>query len=66
MRQLGEPWITYFDTDELADHLAGLGLHVADDVGANEIGVRWFGRSPDEAPRGGGHVVVATTRPEPA
>ena len=29
MRQLGEPWITYFDTDELADHLAGLGLSVA-------------------------------------
>ncbi len=66
MRQLGEPWITYFDTDELADHLTGLGLRVVDDVGANEIGVRWFGRSPDEAPRGGGHVVVATTRPDPA
>jgi methyltransferase (TIGR00027 family) len=66
MRQLGEPWITYFDTDELADHLTGLGLRVVDDVGANEIGVRWFGRSPDEAPRGGAHVVVATTRPDPA
>ena len=60
MRQLGEPWITYFDTAELADHLAGLGLRVAEDVGATEIGVRWFGRSPDAAPRGGGHVVVAT------
>ena len=66
MRQLGEPWITYFDTDELADHLAGIGLRVTEDVGANEIGVRWFGRSPDATPRGGGHVVVATTRPVPA
>jgi methyltransferase (TIGR00027 family) len=62
MRQLGEPWITYVDTDELADELAGLGLGVTEDVGAREIGTRWFGLSPDEAPRGGGHVVVATAR----
>ena len=60
MRQLGEPWITYFDTEELTDELAGLGLDVSEDVGAREIGVRWFGLSPDEAPRGGGHVAVAT------
>jgi methyltransferase (TIGR00027 family) len=62
MRQLGEPWLTYVDTAELAEELAALGLGVTEDVGAREIGLRWFGRSPDEAPRGGGHVVVATAR----
>ncbi len=60
MRQIGEPWISYFDTDELADELADIGLGVTEDVGAREIGTRWFGLSPGEAPRGGGHVVVAT------
>lgn len=48
MRRIGEPWITYFDTDELAHHLGALGLTVAEDLGPAEIGVRWFGRSAEE------------------
>ncbi len=61
MRQIGEPWLTYFDTDELSAHCAHLGLAVTEDLGPSEIGVRWFGRSADELPRAGGHVVVATS-----
>ncbi len=62
MRALGEPWITYIDTEALTDHLADLGLAVEQDVGPTEIGERWFGLARDDSPRRGGHVVVATTR----
>lgn len=61
MRQIGEPWLTYFETDELAAHCADLGLAVSEDLGPSDIGVRWFGRSAEELPRAGGHVVVATS-----
>ena len=38
-----------------------LGLSVVEDVGPDDIGSRWFGRPPGDAPRRGGHVVVAQT-----
>ncbi|HEU4997887.1 MAG TPA: SAM-dependent methyltransferase [Lapillicoccus sp.] len=61
VKAMGEPWLTYFDTDELDAHLAELGLSVVEDVGPDDIGSRWFGRPPGDAPRRGGHVVVAQT-----
>ena len=61
VRAIGEPWLTYFDTDELTAHLAELGLSVVEDVGPDDIGTPWFGRPPADAPRRGGHVVVAQT-----
>ena len=60
MGALGEPWIIYFDTGALADHLAVLGFTVTHDIGPSEIGEQWFGLTPDSSPRRGGHVVVAT------
>jgi hypothetical protein len=61
MRRIGEPWLTYFDTDELSARCADLGLAVSEDLGPSDIAVRWFGRSAEELPRAGGHVVVATS-----
>lgn len=58
VRDLGEPWLTFFDNGELADVLAGLGWQVVDRVGPREIAVRWFGAPPETPARSGGHIAV--------
>ena len=58
---LGEPWLTYFDTEELATHLRTFGMSVHADTDPSDIAERWFAVPPHEPRRRGGHVVVATT-----
>ena len=57
----GEPWVSYFDSDELKTKLTGLGFSGLEDLGPAQIAVRYFpnraGRSPDR----GGHILRATT-----
>jgi len=56
---LGEPWLSYFDSPELAARLAALGAAEIDDLGPVEIQRRIFHR-PDPIPTGrGGHILWA-------
>lgn len=57
---LGEPWLSAFDDDDLAELLADTGWRVRDRVGPREIAVRWFGAPADTPPRAGGQIVVVT------
>jgi methyltransferase (TIGR00027 family) len=57
--QIGEPWLTYFEPDEIAAELAGLGFGTIDDLGPSQLAARFFGR-PDVPPdTPGGHVLHA-------
>jgi methyltransferase (TIGR00027 family) len=56
---LGEPWITYFDSEQLADRLAELGFETIADLGPAEIAAHYFGCAPDTSHRDGGHVIRA-------
>lgn len=55
--RLGEPWLTYFEPDEIAAVLAGRGFTEVEDLGPSELAARYFGR-PDVPPgTPGGHVI---------
>ncbi|HVW93710.1 MAG TPA: class I SAM-dependent methyltransferase [Devosia sp.] len=54
---IGEPWLSYFDSADLAARLAALGAAELDDLGPVEIQRRIF-RRPDPIPtRSGGHIL---------
>jgi methyltransferase (TIGR00027 family) len=57
--KLGEPWLTFFDPDEIAAELAGRGFRTVTDLGPAGLAARFFGRPdvPPETP--GGHVLHA-------
>jgi methyltransferase (TIGR00027 family) len=56
---IGEPWLSYFDSTDLAARLAALGAAEVDDLGPVEIQIRIF-RRPDPIPAGrGGHILWA-------
>ncbi len=55
---VGEPWISFFDTDELHGTLRGLGFSVIEDIGPAAFGARFFGL-PAGPRRAGGHILVA-------
>jgi methyltransferase (TIGR00027 family) len=61
--ELGEPWITYFDSDELCARLTGLGFTTVADLGPPEITSRYSKAAnvPGEVPGVGGHVLHAAT-----
>jgi methyltransferase (TIGR00027 family) len=59
--ELGEPWVGYFEADELCAGLTKLGFSSVEDLGPREIAARYF---PDRAvavPEKGGHVLRAAT-----
>jgi methyltransferase (TIGR00027 family) len=57
--KIGEPWLTYFEPDEIAEELAGLGFGTIEDLGPSQLAARFFGR-PDVPPNTpGGHVLHA-------
>ncbi|MET0418149.1 MAG: SAM-dependent methyltransferase [Actinoplanes sp.] len=60
--RLGEPWLTYFEPDEIATELTGLGLDTITDLGPAGLAARFFDRPdvPPETP--GGHVLHASVR----
>jgi hypothetical protein len=56
---LGEPWLSYFGTDELAADLRAIGFTGLDDLGPAAIGTRYFGLPAGGPQRSGGHVIAA-------
>jgi methyltransferase (TIGR00027 family) len=59
---LGEPWLSFFNPDELANELSRLGFHEVEDLSPSEVAIRYFGERdpPHNAP--GGHFVRARRR----
>jgi methyltransferase (TIGR00027 family) len=57
--RIGEPWLTYFEPDEIAAELTGLGFDEIEDLGPAAMAARYFGRPdvPPETP--GGHLLHA-------
>jgi methyltransferase (TIGR00027 family) len=60
--ELGEPWINYFDAEELQARLLGIGFSEVEDLGPREIAARWFPKAAATIPERGGHVVRAAIR----
>lgn len=56
---LGERWLSYFDSDELRARLLTLGFNEVEDLGPREIVARYFPGRTNPAPEYGGHVVRA-------
>jgi methyltransferase (TIGR00027 family) len=59
---LGEPWITYFECDELREKLLALGFIEIEDLGPQQIAARYFPNFVSKAPEKGGHILSAATR----
>jgi methyltransferase (TIGR00027 family) len=57
--KIGEPWLTYFEPDEIAADLRGQGFTEIEDLGPSGLAARFFDRPdvPPETP--GGHVLRA-------
>ena len=57
--RLGEPWLTYFEPEEIAADLRGRGFTAIEDLSPAAMAARYFGR-PDVPPQTpGGHVLHA-------
>jgi len=60
----GEPWQTWFEPDELARELRGLGFSDLEDLDAEALNTRFFaGRANRLGGRSGGHVMTARRPP---
>jgi methyltransferase (TIGR00027 family) len=57
--KIGEPWLTYFEPEEIAVDLAGLGFGTIDDLGPSGLAARFFDRHDVPASTPGGHVLHA-------
>lgn len=56
----GEPWLTHFDPEDLANRLLSLGFTSLEDIGPTEMAKRFFGLPRDAPDRGAGpHVIFA-------
>ncbi|BCJ44229.1 S-adenosyl-L-methionine-dependent methyltransferase [Actinoplanes ianthinogenes] len=57
--KLGEPWLTFFEPEEIAADLEKLGFGEIEDLGPSQLAARYFDRPdvPPETP--GGHVLHA-------
>ena len=58
---LGEPFLNYFEAEELRARLIALGFAEIEDLGPPEIARRFFGGSHSSQPDKGGHIVHAST-----
>jgi methyltransferase (TIGR00027 family) len=58
---LGEPWVTYFEPEQLHAKLAALGFAEIEDLGPAQIVSRYFPGRAISLPDKGGHVIRATT-----
>lgn len=61
---IGEPWLSHFDPDEIAQELRGYGFGVIEDVGMSEIAVRYLA-APAGGPdaHAGPHMIRAARSP---
>jgi methyltransferase (TIGR00027 family) len=58
--EIGEPWLSHFDPDEIAQVLRGYGFGDLEDLGMSQMAVRYLGApagAPDSGP--GGHMIRA-------
>jgi methyltransferase (TIGR00027 family) len=60
--ELGEPWITFFETDVVRAKLQRIGFAEIEDLGPREISERYFPNRTTASPEHGGHVVRAAKR----
>lgn len=58
---LGEAWLSYFESDQLRAKLLSLGFSEIEDMGPPAIAARYFPGRAGSIPERGGHVVRATT-----
>ena len=58
---LGEPWISYFEEEELRIKLLGFGFSEIEDIGPSEIVARFLPGRVISFPDRGGHIVRATS-----
>ena len=58
---LGEPWLSYFEADELRAKLTALGFSQIEDLGPPQIAARYFPGRMIAPPEKGGHVLRAAT-----
>ncbi|MBY5360629.1 SAM-dependent methyltransferase [Rhizobium leguminosarum] len=62
----GEPWLTHFDPEDLANRLLSLGFTFLEDIGPTEMARRFFGLPRDAPDRGAGpHVIFAEKQGNP-
>jgi len=60
--RIGEPWLTFFEPDEIDAELRGLGFTEIEDLGPAQLAARFFNR-PDVPPdTPGGHLLRAVVR----
>jgi methyltransferase (TIGR00027 family) len=59
--ELGEPLITYFESDELRARLLSLGFSEVEDLGPPQIAARYFPNRVASIPDRGGHILRAAT-----
>ena len=57
----GEPWVSYFDSDEMTARLMALGYSEVEDLSPAQIAATCFPNRIGDIPRKGGHVLRATT-----
>ena len=58
--ELGEAWLSYFDTDQLRARLTALGFAEIEDLGPPQIAARYFPNRVSALPDKGGHILRAT------
>lgn len=57
--QIGESWVSYFDSEELHGRLRTIGFTRIEDLGPPQIAARYFPHRAATAPDKGGHIVHA-------
>jgi methyltransferase (TIGR00027 family) len=59
--EIGEPWVTYFEPEELRAKLLTVGFLEVEDLGPPQLVGRYFPNRPTSSAKKGGHVVRAAT-----
>jgi methyltransferase (TIGR00027 family) len=58
---LGEPWVTFFDSNELRGKLSGIGFSEVEDLGPAQIVAKYFPNRGGAVHENGGHILHAWT-----
>ncbi|GAA1600513.1 class I SAM-dependent methyltransferase [Actinoplanes couchii] len=56
---LGEPWLSYFEPDEIDSRMRSLGFAEIEDLGPSALAARYFGRTDVPPATSGGHLLRA-------
>jgi methyltransferase (TIGR00027 family) len=59
--EIGEAWVSYFESDALCSKLMALGFSEIEDLGPSQIAARYFSQRAGSARGKGGHIVRAAT-----